>query len=238
MHTSKAFRLQQGGGCSMLVRGSFRFFPRSFSAASRAAEPLFVALCTPTADRSSHFSQSFSSTHELDMSFTQTSERWTQASAVGRQKQNRRVRCTDIWMFFFSVFCSFWGILWMKWRADPGTAWFILKTCHWLLILTGVWVSEQTTAHLSSRFISPQRVIELLDIIHTFLSILLHLILLCMNKMKGLASVERTYIALQLSWEQLKMRNDSCFFKPWKQHYAHSHVILSWMTLSYYVVKF
>lgn len=70
MQTSKAFRLQHGGGCSMLVRGSFQFFPQSFS-----AEPLFVALCTPTANRSAHFSQSFSSVHRLDMSFIQTSER-------------------------------------------------------------------------------------------------------------------------------------------------------------------
>ncbi|XP_037546737.1 neuronal PAS domain-containing protein 4-like [Nematolebias whitei] len=74
MQTSKAFRLQHGGGCSMLVSGSFRFFPRCFSAASRSNEPLFVALCTPTANRSAHFSQSFSSAHGLDMSFTQTSE--------------------------------------------------------------------------------------------------------------------------------------------------------------------
>uniref|UniRef100_A0A668AQM6 Neuronal PAS domain protein 4 like n=1 Tax=Myripristis murdjan TaxID=586833 RepID=A0A668AQM6_9TELE len=69
MHTSKVFRLQNGSCCSMLVRGSFQPFPRL----------LFVALCTPTVDRlqstdSTHFCQSFSSVHRLDMTFTQLSD--------------------------------------------------------------------------------------------------------------------------------------------------------------------
>uniref|UniRef100_A0A3Q2FFT3 Neuronal PAS domain-containing protein 4-like n=1 Tax=Cyprinodon variegatus TaxID=28743 RepID=A0A3Q2FFT3_CYPVA len=58
MQTTKAFKLQHGSCCSML--------------------PLFVALCTPTVNRltgaDSHFCPSFSSTHRLDMSFTQVSE--------------------------------------------------------------------------------------------------------------------------------------------------------------------
>lgn len=53
----------------MLVEGSFRSFP----------QPLFVALCTPTADRlqshTSHSCGGFSSVHRLDMSFTQVSDR-------------------------------------------------------------------------------------------------------------------------------------------------------------------
>ncbi|XP_022599540.1 neuronal PAS domain-containing protein 4-like [Seriola dumerili] len=82
MQTSKAFKLQQGSCCSMLVRGSFQFFPQlcpSSSAASPpATEPLFVALCTPTVNRlsssDSHFCHSFSSVHRLDMTFTQLSD--------------------------------------------------------------------------------------------------------------------------------------------------------------------
>ncbi|XP_023267419.1 neuronal PAS domain-containing protein 4-like [Seriola lalandi dorsalis] len=82
MQTSKAFKLQQGSCCSMLVRGSFQSFPQlcpSSSAASPpATEPLFVALCTPTVNRlsssDSHFCHSFSSVHRLDMTFTQLSE--------------------------------------------------------------------------------------------------------------------------------------------------------------------
>ncbi|MEQ2298031.1 hypothetical protein AMECASPLE_000941 [Ameca splendens] len=78
MQTSKAFKLQHGSCCSMLVRGRFQFFPQPSSAASPTVEPLFVALCTPTVNRltsaDSHFCYSFSSTHRLDMSFTQVSE--------------------------------------------------------------------------------------------------------------------------------------------------------------------
>lgn len=74
LQTSKAFKQQQqqhhGGGCSMLVQGSFRTF---------ADQPLFLALCTPTADRLQggllHSCRGFSSVHRLDMSFTQVSDR-------------------------------------------------------------------------------------------------------------------------------------------------------------------
>ncbi|XP_050982750.1 neuronal PAS domain-containing protein 4-like [Labeo rohita] len=43
MHTSKAFRLQYGSCCSMLVRGRFQDGPPNAA--------LFVALCTPTVNR-------------------------------------------------------------------------------------------------------------------------------------------------------------------------------------------
>ncbi|XP_041865422.1 neuronal PAS domain-containing protein 4-like isoform X2 [Melanotaenia boesemani] len=78
MLSSKVFKLQHGGCCSMLVRGSFQFFPQSSPAASLSSEPLFVALCTPTVNRlmsaDSHFHSSFNSTHRLDMRFTQLSD--------------------------------------------------------------------------------------------------------------------------------------------------------------------
>ncbi|KAM4607899.1 neuronal PAS domain-containing protein 4-like [Polymixia lowei] len=82
MNTSKAFRLQHGNCCSMLVRGSFQPLPQSpaaSSAARPAEERLFVALCTPTVNRlrstdSAHLSQSFSSVHRPDMTFTQLSD--------------------------------------------------------------------------------------------------------------------------------------------------------------------
>ncbi|KAI4876763.1 hypothetical protein NFI96_017997 [Prochilodus magdalenae] len=65
MNTSKAFRLQYGSCCPLLVRGRFQ-------------DPqcgLFVALCAPTVDRlmdSEHMSYRahFQSTHRLDMSYT------------------------------------------------------------------------------------------------------------------------------------------------------------------------
>ncbi|KAG7511534.1 neuronal PAS domain-containing protein 4-like [Solea senegalensis] len=82
MQTSKAFKLQHGSCCSMLVRGRFLFFPEpcpsSSSAASLTPQPLFVALCTPTVNRlrscDSHFCHSFTSIHRLDMTFTQLSD--------------------------------------------------------------------------------------------------------------------------------------------------------------------
>ncbi|XP_047459147.1 neuronal PAS domain-containing protein 4-like isoform X2 [Mugil cephalus] len=80
MQTSKAFKMQHGGCCSMLVRGSFRFTPQPCpsSSSSSSAEPLFVAICTPTVNRlrsaDSHWCHSFCSTHRLDMSFTQLSD--------------------------------------------------------------------------------------------------------------------------------------------------------------------
>ncbi|XP_048060038.1 neuronal PAS domain-containing protein 4-like isoform X2 [Megalobrama amblycephala] len=63
MLTSKAFRLQYGSCCSMLVKGRFQ------------SSSLFVALCTPTADRLQdrqllHASGSFHTLHRPDMSLT------------------------------------------------------------------------------------------------------------------------------------------------------------------------
>ncbi|XP_018535747.1 neuronal PAS domain-containing protein 4-like [Lates calcarifer] len=81
MQTSKAFKLQHGSCCSMLVRGSFQSFPQpcpSSCAASPPTEPLFVALCTPTVNHlrssDSHLCHSFNSIHTLDMTFTQLSD--------------------------------------------------------------------------------------------------------------------------------------------------------------------
>ncbi|XP_010787785.1 neuronal PAS domain-containing protein 4-like isoform X1 [Notothenia coriiceps] len=81
MQTSKAFKLQQGSCCSMLVRGSFQSVPQPYPSSSSAcptSQPLFVALCTPTVDRlkscDSSFCQSFNSVHRLDMTFTQLSD--------------------------------------------------------------------------------------------------------------------------------------------------------------------
>ncbi|KAF6725576.1 Neuronal PAS domain-containing protein 4 [Oryzias melastigma] len=75
MQTSKAFKVQHGSCCSMLVRGSFQLLPRSSSVPG--GELLFVALCTPTVNRlsgaASQTCRSFSSTHRLDMSFAQLS---------------------------------------------------------------------------------------------------------------------------------------------------------------------
>nr|XP_020452535.1 neuronal PAS domain-containing protein 4-like [Monopterus albus] len=81
MQTSKAFKLQHGSCCSMLVRGSFQSFPQpcpSSSATSATTEPLFVALCTPTVNRlrgsDSSICHRFNSIHRLDMTFTQLSD--------------------------------------------------------------------------------------------------------------------------------------------------------------------
>ncbi|XP_067277366.1 neuronal PAS domain-containing protein 4-like isoform X2 [Pseudorasbora parva] len=61
MLASKSVRLQSGSGCSMLITGRFR------------SECVFVALCTPTADRLQdrlHGSGSFHTLHRPDMSLT------------------------------------------------------------------------------------------------------------------------------------------------------------------------
>ncbi|XP_073338512.1 neuronal PAS domain-containing protein 4-like [Pagrus major] len=81
MQTSKAFKLQHGSCCSMLVRGSFQAFPQPgpfSSSVHPTSQPLFVALCTPTVNRlqssDSSFCHSFTSVHRLDMTFTQASD--------------------------------------------------------------------------------------------------------------------------------------------------------------------
>ncbi|KAJ0066702.1 hypothetical protein NL108_002288, partial [Boleophthalmus pectinirostris] len=82
MQTSKAFKLQNGGCGSMLVQGSFLYFPLPSGVPSSSSrpvtEPLFVALCTPTVDRlrtdNSQFCHSFNTLHRLDMSFNQVSD--------------------------------------------------------------------------------------------------------------------------------------------------------------------
>ncbi|KAM8852768.1 neuronal PAS domain-containing protein 4-like [Synchiropus picturatus] len=70
MQSSRSFRLQQGGCCSMLVRGRFTSFP-----GASVSGPLFVAVCTPTVDRltpgDSHWGHGFHSLHGLDMTFTE-----------------------------------------------------------------------------------------------------------------------------------------------------------------------
>ncbi|XP_051503822.1 neuronal PAS domain-containing protein 4-like isoform X2 [Myxocyprinus asiaticus] len=67
MQTSKAFRIQFGSCCSMMVRGRFQ--------AGSPNSSLFVALCTPTADRLKDSeihsdSMCFQTLHTADMSFT------------------------------------------------------------------------------------------------------------------------------------------------------------------------
>lgn len=83
MQTTKAFKVQHGSCCSMMVQGSFRYFPQpcTFSTSDQPHDqPLFVALCTPTVNRvpsnDAHLCQSFNSVHGLDMSFIQLSDRY------------------------------------------------------------------------------------------------------------------------------------------------------------------
>ncbi|XP_067092930.1 neuronal PAS domain-containing protein 4-like [Osmerus mordax] len=71
MHTSKSFRLQHGS-CSLLVKGRFHPLPPS-------SQRVFMALCTPTADRqgtsaASRSQNCFTSSHRPDMTFTQLSD--------------------------------------------------------------------------------------------------------------------------------------------------------------------
>ncbi|XP_056148247.1 neuronal PAS domain-containing protein 4-like [Lampris incognitus] len=78
MQTSKAFRLQHGRYCSVLVQGSFQPLLQS-SAACPVEERLFVALCSPTVDRLwsaelAHLPTSFGSGHRPDMTFTRVSD--------------------------------------------------------------------------------------------------------------------------------------------------------------------
>uniref|UniRef100_A0A8B9GRP2 PAS domain-containing protein n=1 Tax=Astyanax mexicanus TaxID=7994 RepID=A0A8B9GRP2_ASTMX len=67
MNTSKAFRLQYGGSCPLLVQGWFQ----------DPQHCLFVALCSPTVDRLTDserlsFRAHFQSVHRADMSYTHT----------------------------------------------------------------------------------------------------------------------------------------------------------------------
>ncbi|KAM9727036.1 neuronal PAS domain-containing protein 4-like [Menidia menidia] len=77
LQSSKAFKMQHCSCCSVLIRGSFQFFPQPSPAACPNGEPLFIALCTPTVNRltvtDSPFCLAFTSTHRPDMSFTQLS---------------------------------------------------------------------------------------------------------------------------------------------------------------------
>lgn len=75
MHTSKAFRLQYGSCCSMLVRGRFQAGPPDTA--------LFVALCTPTVDRMKdsellRASACFQTLHRPDMRLTHAPYRYKQ----------------------------------------------------------------------------------------------------------------------------------------------------------------
>ncbi|MEQ2212478.1 hypothetical protein XENOCAPTIV_000199 [Xenoophorus captivus] len=103
--TSKAFKLQHGSCCSMLVRGRFQFFPQPSSAASPTVEPLFVALCTPTVNRltsaDSHFCYIFSSTHRLDMSFTQVSESETEAKFLQKKISSAAFKPSSVPNYLF-----------------------------------------------------------------------------------------------------------------------------------------
>lgn len=88
MQTSKAFKLQHGSCCSMMVTGSFQSFPQPLSTSSVCPtnQPLFVALCTPTVNRlrssDSDFCHSFNSVHRLDMTYTHLSDRYIHRSPL------------------------------------------------------------------------------------------------------------------------------------------------------------
>ncbi|KAJ8250717.1 hypothetical protein COCON_G00226390 [Conger conger] len=79
-HTSRPLRLrQEGGGCSMLVRGRFQASPGSSGRSPSAPRRSLVALCTPTVDRLSERDAAwapghFQSSHRLDMTFHQVSD--------------------------------------------------------------------------------------------------------------------------------------------------------------------
>lgn len=118
MQTSKAFKLQHGSCCSMMVNGSFRSFsqPCPFSSSvCPTDQPLFVALCTPTVNRvrssDSHLCRSFSSVHSLDMSFIQLSDRYIQRSPLqtDNNKNNVPALVTDkyFYVFLFQRFIFF-----------------------------------------------------------------------------------------------------------------------------------
>ncbi|XP_031655830.1 neuronal PAS domain-containing protein 4-like [Oncorhynchus kisutch] len=89
MHTSKAFRLEYGNCCSIMVRGRYQTIPQSPQSTptsspdrGRSAPPVdrvFLALCTPTVNHLgnsifSSCSSSFTSLHRPDMSFSHLDE--------------------------------------------------------------------------------------------------------------------------------------------------------------------
>lgn len=116
MQTSKAFKLQHGSWCSVLVKGSFQSFPQPcpFSSSVPADQPLFVALCTPTVDRAwsndSHLCRSFNSVHRLDMTFIRLSDRYVGGGHF-RQMMIQKVLLhwllTNVFMFLFQRFIFF-----------------------------------------------------------------------------------------------------------------------------------
>ncbi|XP_061079519.1 neuronal PAS domain-containing protein 4-like [Conger conger] len=78
MHASKAFRVRQGGSCTVLVRGRFQPPPPS-SAGRPELDGAFVALCTPTVNRLKdddlrELGQTFRTTHRLDMAVAHACE--------------------------------------------------------------------------------------------------------------------------------------------------------------------
>ncbi|XP_029557736.1 neuronal PAS domain-containing protein 4-like [Salmo trutta] len=89
MHTSKAFRLEYGNCCSIMVRGRYQTLPQSpqstptsspdRSQSGPPVERVFLALCTPTVNHLgnsifSSCSSSFTSLHRPDMSFSHLDE--------------------------------------------------------------------------------------------------------------------------------------------------------------------
>uniref|UniRef100_A0A8C8JBI6 Neuronal PAS domain-containing protein 4-like n=2 Tax=Oncorhynchus tshawytscha TaxID=74940 RepID=A0A8C8JBI6_ONCTS len=89
MHTSKAFRLEYGNCCSIMVRGRYQTIPQSPQSTptsspdrGRSGPPVdrvFLALCTPTVNHLgnsifSSCSSSFTSLHRPDMSFSHLDE--------------------------------------------------------------------------------------------------------------------------------------------------------------------
>ncbi|KAJ8366022.1 hypothetical protein SKAU_G00148530 [Synaphobranchus kaupii] len=78
MHTSKSFRVRQGGSCTVLVRGRFQSIPQS-SAACPDMDRAFVGLCTPTVNRLKdgdlqNLSQNFRTVHQHNMTFIHACE--------------------------------------------------------------------------------------------------------------------------------------------------------------------
>ncbi|XP_055790579.1 neuronal PAS domain-containing protein 4-like isoform X2 [Salvelinus fontinalis] len=80
MHTSKAFRLEYGSCCSIMVRGHYQTVPQSPQSTPTVNQRVFLALCTPTVNHLgnstfSSCSSSFTSLHRPDMSFSHLDER-------------------------------------------------------------------------------------------------------------------------------------------------------------------